>query len=323
MGRCQTTSLDHSCGIAALKLDSVALVTPGMAPMHFIVRAAFLCLLISTFLLEQSSPGKAQDKIDAPQSRERSNPVSQTSAPPPGITFSPIINVSPAKKPNEQSHCIDSKNPTDWIGFVWCRSSEWLDAENVVAAFTVILGIATLFLWFATRALVKEAKTTGERQLRGYMSVTPKVVSTSSKEERFVQIECTVKNHGQTPIHEINFMFDIEFLAHPPPVNFQYPEATRPITDAATLFPQAEMLIWFNFDRTLTAEEFEAMEKNQLRLHLWGKAYYTTVFGQTCHTDFKASVGGGDFIADLRAIRRNHKGPGFNWSWAEGHGFGT
>jgi hypothetical protein len=198
-----------------------------------------------------------------------------------------------------------------------------LDAEKIIAIFTVILGVTTGFLWLATRSLVGEARQTGERQLRGYLSVTPKTVATSAREERFVQIFCIVKNHGQTPVREINFVFEVDFLPNPLATGFVFPNPSIPIAMAATLFPQMEMDNWFNFDRTLTVEEFEALEKDLLRLHIWGKAFYTTAFGESCFTEFKASVGGRSFVADLRATRRKQQGPGFKWEWGEGHGYGN
>jgi len=43
--------------------------------------------------------------------------------------------------------------------------------NEILAAFTVILALSTIFLWFATRDLVKEAKRTSERQIRAYVSI--------------------------------------------------------------------------------------------------------------------------------------------------------
>jgi hypothetical protein len=86
------------------------------------------------------------------------------------------------------------------------------------------------------------------------------------------------------------------------------------------------MKVWFNVNRLLTAEEFAQVEQDRLRLHIWGTAFYRTAFDlqQQRHINFRASVGGAAFVADLRAMRRKAKEkPGFNWTWESGHGSGN
>src|SRR5205823_3382553 len=45
------------------------------------------------------------------------------------------------------------------------------NGEALIAAFTVILALSTIFLWVATRDLVKDARNTAERELRAYIAV--------------------------------------------------------------------------------------------------------------------------------------------------------
>jgi hypothetical protein len=194
--------------------------------------------------------------------------------------------------------------------------------EAVIAVFTIVLAFATGLLWKATRDLVHGAEDTAQRQLRAYVSVSPEGIYTAHQEERFVKIDCKVKNHGQTPAYEINHLFEIDVLANPLPTNFVYPAPTRIFANRATLHPQAEMTSWFNFNKLLRADEFEAVEQDKLRFHLWGTTRYRNAFGRPCHTDFRASVGGADFVAHLRAVRRGEKGQGFKWSWEVDHGKG-
>jgi hypothetical protein len=78
----------------------------------------------------------------------------------------------------EQSQSIKSEHLDDlraWVlaqraclgGFVQSRHNE------ILAIFTIILAIATIFLWYATRDLVKGAEATAERQLRAYVAHEP------------------------------------------------------------------------------------------------------------------------------------------------------
>ena len=74
------------------------------------------------------------------------------------------------------------------------------------------------------------------------------------------------------------------------------------------------MTTWFNVNRRLATDEFNEIEMDSKRLHLWGHTFYRTAFGKNCQTSFNASVGGHDFIANLRALRRKQKGPDFRWT---------
>jgi hypothetical protein len=45
------------------------------------------------------------------------------------------------------------------------------NAEAIIALFTFILAFSTIFLWVATRDLVRGAKKTAEQQLRAYLAI--------------------------------------------------------------------------------------------------------------------------------------------------------
>ena len=150
-------------------------------------------------------------------------------------------------------------------------------------------------------------------------------ISGTEQEERFVQITFLLKNHGQTPAREMHYIFGFDIFSNPLPGGFSYPAPTTPIHAEAALFPQGEMTVWFNFNRLISTEEFGLVERDGLRLHIWGTVFYRTAFeeqGQR-HTNFRASVGGPAFIATLRANRRNQKAPGFRWTWEADHGSGN
>jgi hypothetical protein len=135
---------------------------------------------------EESGPRPFEHKTEAPQTNEKNGAgPQQTSAPAPSLP-TPIINVYTAKHAGEESRCSQPKDWKEWGSFAFCRSIEWIDAERTIAIFTVILGIATGFLWLATQNLVKEAKETSKRELRAYISVTPQGVGTSDREERYL-----------------------------------------------------------------------------------------------------------------------------------------
>lgn len=285
---------------------------------------AFLLVVLSTQAFsEESNPRGSESKADTTQGDNQRGGAPKQITVPANSASPTIINVTAGKQTGEESNCSHPKNWTEWGSFSVCRSFEWFDSEKTIAIFTVILGIATGFLWWATRALVRGAEDTARRQLRAYISINPvEINSTADSEERFTQVTCFLKNHGQTPAREMHYIFDFDVLPNPLVSGFVFPPPTIPIHANSTLFPQADMRVWFNFNRLLTTEEFNLVEQDRLRLHIWGSVFYKTAFAQQCQTDFRASVGGPAFVANLRAVRRNTKGPSFNWTWEPGHGEG-
>lgn len=197
------------------------------------------------------------------------------------------------------------------------------NGETIVAVFTVILGIGTILLWSATKLLVEKSDEASQRQLRAYISVNPIRIYSAAIEERFNRVDFSLKNHGQTPANEIHHVFSVQVFPNPLPEGFTYPSAAVPVHSESALFPQGEMVVWFNFDCLLDTEQFNLLERDGLRLHIWGQTFYRTVFEQQAHTDFRASVGGPQFVANLRAVRRQLPPPEFQWTWESGHGSGN
>src|SRR5207302_293978 len=117
-----------------------------------------------------------------------------------------------------------------------------------------------------------------------------------------VGVDCTIKNHGQTPAFEINYLFGISVLAP----HSELPVASRKITDNSALFPDAEISTRFFGERPLTSKEVEDVGIGTHRLHLWGAATYRDAFRKRRTTRFSASVGGQDFAEHMRAVRHRH-----------------
>jgi hypothetical protein len=130
---------------------------------------------------EESGPRKPENKAETSQSeQDKGGAFQQAPAPFPfwmtQRPISPTINVYTAKHAGEESQCAEPKDWKEWGSFAWCSSLEWLDAERIIAIWTVvlgfatcILGIATWKLWRSTDDLVKGAEDTSQRQLRAYI----------------------------------------------------------------------------------------------------------------------------------------------------------
>jgi len=120
-----------------------------------------------------------------------------------------------------------------------------------VAIFTIILGMFTVSLAGSTQELVREARQTGERQLRAYISITPKdtinwaVQSPTHK----VGVHMHVKNHGKTPGFGILYNFSMAIQDEPVGSNF--------VTDCIynqnnTIFPDEVLSVRLFLERDLT-----------------------------------------------------------------------
>ena len=213
-------------------------------------------------------------------------------------------------------------------------------AENTVklSAWQLGLGVVGAFLLFVTlyysrqaargaivaaeaaQASVGLASTTAERQLRAYVSVTPRTLQNFKRQWR-IGFECVVKNHGQTPCSELNYVFGTAVLPSLPPVIF--PEADRTIAKNAALFPDKDYFVTFFHDADLSAEDVADVETGAKRLHVWGVAHYRDAFGQMRTTEFSASVGGPQFAASVQAALDGKPPIEFRWEWGEHHSRGT
>jgi len=89
-----------------------------------------------------------------------------------------------------------------------------------IAIFTVILGIFTVSLAGSTQELVRETSQTGERQLRAYISIDPKLVINWTNQPEKIGVSFNIKNHGLTPGNEILYNFSMLILPEPLPEDF-------------------------------------------------------------------------------------------------------
>src|ERR1700716_3168819 len=103
---------------------------------------AVLLIFYGTAHSEEGSPRESNKAEATPTNIQHGNTVQQSPAPT-SLPTPPIINVYTAKHAGEESHCAQPKDLKEWGSFAWCRSLETIDAERVIAIFTVILGIAT------------------------------------------------------------------------------------------------------------------------------------------------------------------------------------
>ncbi len=185
-----------------------------------------------------------------------------------------------------------------------------------IAIFTIVLGLFTVSLAGSTQELVRETRQTGERQLRAYISITPKNVMNwkLNTVTNRVGFEFEIRNHGQSPGFEICYDYWMGFADSPFPKGFELPSVDRQYDQNNSLFPDAEVPVRLIFERVLTAEEINDIELGSKRFHLWGIMRYRDIFKENRTPKFSFSFGGPDFSKAMRGTA------GAKWNWENGQG---
>lgn len=87
--------------------------------------------------------------------------------------------------------------------FAWRTAEEWIAIlTGALVIFTLTLGIFTAFLWTATKEAVEDARESGERELRAYMSVRDmEVRPVLIGNQRAIDYQIEIENCGKTPAY--------------------------------------------------------------------------------------------------------------------------
>lgn len=161
------------------------------------LRLLLMLLVLSTSAIsEESSPREPVSKAEAAQSQDQHRGGAQQITVPANNSSPTIINIIAGKHSGHERECAKPKDWKEWTAFAWCKFDTYWDAERTIAAFTVILAIATGLLFWATRALVRGAEQTAEAQLRPYVSMRDASFEWYANNLRVI---ATVANTGQTP----------------------------------------------------------------------------------------------------------------------------
>jgi len=169
--------------------------------------------------------------------------------------------------------------------------------DTLLTAFTFLLFLATLALWFATRGLVRSADRNAGLQLRAYVSVQ------SCRVEDYVvgkpvSIVVVVRNSGQTPSHATTIVAALKYRQK----SDQEPLQLKPsgTNSRSSLASGAIETIKLISSTALTREQTMAIANGEARIIVHGEMRYVTVFGDPAVTHFK-------FYYDDACIRRDDK----------------
>lgn len=159
----------------------------------------------------------------------------------------------------------------------------WLGVfvANLIAFF---LFLATLALYFATRALVAETKNASAQQLRAYIQASPGEIynlNSGARLEAYIRIN----NSGQTPGNDVRRWATIE-ISKPLMVDAiaKLGRGDREEGELVSMPRQEHVVI-----RSLgapTAAEAEAIIHGDQRIYVYGRIEYVDIFEQHRASDF-------------------------------------
>jgi hypothetical protein len=220
-----------------------------------------------------------------------------------------------------QKHCSALTGPlvsVVWAVVVWSGHVLEGYGEAVIAAFTIVLAIATGFLYRATRDLVRGAEDTSERQLRAYLSVELSGFNISRHEGRFFcEPSYKISNTGQTPAYAVEQLIDLKIYPWPLPADFiVLSPTTSPLPSKTTINPRQTVA---GTARKMLTLDADALEKKGERIYVVGVFKFVDAFRHARHVRFC-----GSFENTVELVRTGMI-PGPKWSvpttfsWGQQH----
>jgi hypothetical protein len=154
--------------------------------------------------------------------------------------------------------------------------------EEILAAFTVILAFSTIFLWVATRDLVKGAEKTARSELRAYVGVVnvtlTGVVATDSP-----LVAIRFKNFGKTPAYEVATWMDCVLeIADAPEKSLKFGKEWS----GSSIINPDDSFTTRSTREVISEEDAKAVIDDVKRLYFRGGVRYRDAFGKKRETIF-------------------------------------
>ena len=180
--------------------------------------------------------------------------------------------------------------------------------DAIVAAFAVLLGFATIFLWIATRDLVSGSERTARHQLRAYVFIQGGEMRVSRnadvKNTGFVETRLLVKNFGQTP--GINFR---TWIKSDVGMKFDTPfKIKEDFHSRSIIGPTADANLSVTI--SISEDQFKEVNDGVMCVFTWGIIRYDDAFGKPRHLIFRCQNNGAAGTKDWSgwALQPHEKG---------------
>ncbi len=218
---------------------------------------------------------KEQTK-DSPPADDNSRQNSQTATVPPPIPLQQTSNIN-TKKTSE-----DAQRGSDEASEYWTLASHRVNVtDTLLVAFTGLLFVATLFLYFATRSLVTGAERTARHELRAYMGVEHVTIQGEYRGGPPGFGKFTIRNFGKTMAKDAQIWLVGTGVTVGDITNFPLGERKS----KTVVMPNEA--IGFDEPINKTKEDSDLLRQNIGFTYLWGRIEYTDVFGEPHWTTFR------------------------------------
>lgn len=143
-----------------------------------------------------------------------------------------------------------------------------------------------------TTEIGKTQREFGQRQMRAYLSVTYAVtVPQDDATGHYAEIRLNLINNGHTPAHEVSYKAESRVLPFPLPDDFDFQIGEVPINSESVIGSGQHHIISSVIRDRLTPDQVERCLLGQdLRMYMWGIAYYKDAFDNPRQTKFSQSV---------------------------------
>lgn len=206
------------------------------------------------------------------------------------ISFQSCIQQNQKQSSDNQSENYISAFATSANAYRDCLGEFVHDRKDeILVAFTVILAFSTIFLWVATRDLVKGSEKTARRQLRAYVFVGEAKFVTDEKVGSLAVLK--IMNSGQTPAYKVVVLAGAKTFVGAEIRTFERLKRgahTSQMDVPAGGVAQHEVKL----GEILNERGIEAIKSGVLELYLFGEVEYRDAFGKWQTTTFRFVMGG-------------------------------
>ena len=252
------------------------------------MRAALVCLALSLAGNAIAAGSQPTPKHTVSQQQPKANASAESaSANDRGTQQSPLVvevKAMPERTQEERDEqAAERHDKTD--------TDRWLvRLTAILAVATVLLVIATGFLWWSTKSLVKGAEETAERQLRAYVFVAESEIRNVGT--NLIQAAVTIRNTGQTPAYDVTMStkaraFNVpgEVVFEPTPIS---PDSSRFVFGPGAIGRRDIQL------HTILGEPnaITALHDGLGVLFVYGEILYNDAFNRRQRTRFRHMIGG-------------------------------
>jgi len=271
----------------------------GASAVVLLVAIAWICLGVWS---QRGRPEESKYEAKTAQHVDQQGSGLSHLLPLAGAAAAPIISVYTSKHGHDESHCAQPKDWKEWGLFAWCHTLEWIDAERVIAAFTVvlaiataILGIATVKLWKSTDKLWKATTDADEARAketeilqRAYINVAPGGIRPYVSGNGMLSCDVIIQNAGNLPATKLRWSISRDFSTDSERVEF----LIDPIFHGNNIIPPKGEIR--KGAKSVPSPEFDAFKRGGMDrdrwLYVWGRITYEDGFGNSRVTDFCIAI---------------------------------